>query len=353
MLVRAVHQDRGMADALGADTRWVDLCVFSLGTGIAGLAGAALTLIAPVTPTVGQGYIVYAFLVVILGGLGSLAERWRSGDRRNVLGDGTDRHQSKLFRCAVARLRYCLHSIPAARYRIIALEGARRSMKSRAKSCLYPALFVIAACAPFVSTSGYEVTILGRFLAFSILALGISLIWGNGWNPQPRAGFVLRARRLCAGDVSQAFSSGSRPIAGFHGMERRLDVAVVVGAVSHPSVALAAVIIVTGATLSHLRSSCSGVASAARISQSSHRRSSWLPQHSSSASSRTPADSTASRTLATFLDCSSRTRKHSSHSISRRSRFSRSLSTYCATSSNHVLGGCCSRFATVRTACDS
>ena len=72
LLVRAVHQDRGMADALGANTRRVDLFVFALGTGIAGLAGAALSLIAPVTPTVGQSYIVSAFLVVILGGLGSL-----------------------------------------------------------------------------------------------------------------------------------------------------------------------------------------------------------------------------------------------------------------------------------------
>jgi urea transport system permease protein len=72
LFVRAVHQDRGMAEALGTDTRLVDLGVFALGTGIAGLAGAALALIAPVTPTVGSSYIVYAFLVVILGGLGSL-----------------------------------------------------------------------------------------------------------------------------------------------------------------------------------------------------------------------------------------------------------------------------------------
>jgi urea transport system permease protein len=72
MYVRAVHQDREMAEALGVNSRWVDLMVFALGSGIAGLAGAALAFIAPVTPTVGQGYIVYAFLVVILGGLGSL-----------------------------------------------------------------------------------------------------------------------------------------------------------------------------------------------------------------------------------------------------------------------------------------
>jgi len=72
MMLRAVHQDREMAAAMGVDTRRVDLLVFSLGTGVAGLAGAALALISPATPTVGQSYIVYAFLVVIVGGLGSL-----------------------------------------------------------------------------------------------------------------------------------------------------------------------------------------------------------------------------------------------------------------------------------------
>jgi urea transport system permease protein len=72
LFLRAVHQDREMAQALGVNTRWVDLLVFATGTGVAGLAGAALALISPVTPTVGQSYVVYAFLVVIVGGLGSL-----------------------------------------------------------------------------------------------------------------------------------------------------------------------------------------------------------------------------------------------------------------------------------------
>jgi urea transport system permease protein len=70
--VRAVNQDRGMAAAVGIDVRRVDLIVFAIGTGIAGLAGVMLALLGPVTPTVGQSYIVPAFLVVILGGLGSL-----------------------------------------------------------------------------------------------------------------------------------------------------------------------------------------------------------------------------------------------------------------------------------------
>lgn len=71
-MLRAVHQNREMAEALGVNTRMIDLAVFALGTGIAGLAGSVLALIAPVTPTVGQSYIVYAFLVVIVGGPGSL-----------------------------------------------------------------------------------------------------------------------------------------------------------------------------------------------------------------------------------------------------------------------------------------
>lgn len=72
LYIRAANQDREMAQALGVNTRRIDLLVFALGSGAAGLAGAALALLSPVTPTVGQSYIVDAFLVVILGGMGSL-----------------------------------------------------------------------------------------------------------------------------------------------------------------------------------------------------------------------------------------------------------------------------------------
>src|SRR5579875_2265112 len=70
--VRAANQDRETAAAMGIDVRRIDLLVFALGTGIAGMAGVVLGLLGPVTPDVGQSYIVPAFLVVILGGLGSL-----------------------------------------------------------------------------------------------------------------------------------------------------------------------------------------------------------------------------------------------------------------------------------------
>jgi urea transport system permease protein len=72
LLVRAVNQDRMMASATGIDVARVDLTVFCLGSGIAGLAGVMLALLGPVTPSVGQAYIIPAFLVVVMGGLGSL-----------------------------------------------------------------------------------------------------------------------------------------------------------------------------------------------------------------------------------------------------------------------------------------
>lgn len=70
--IRAVNQDRAMAAMLGIDVKRVELLMFCLGTGIAGLAGVMLALLGPVTPTVGQSYIVPAFLVVVLGGVGSI-----------------------------------------------------------------------------------------------------------------------------------------------------------------------------------------------------------------------------------------------------------------------------------------
>jgi urea transport system permease protein len=72
LLVRAVNQDRPTAAAMGVNVRLVDCFVFALGAAVAGVGGVVLALLGPVTPNVGQSYIVTAFLVVILGGLGSI-----------------------------------------------------------------------------------------------------------------------------------------------------------------------------------------------------------------------------------------------------------------------------------------
>ncbi len=70
--VRAVMQNRAMAEAVGIDTARVDRLTFGIGCGIAGVAGSAFTMIGSTSPTAGQLYIVDAFLVVVFGGAGSL-----------------------------------------------------------------------------------------------------------------------------------------------------------------------------------------------------------------------------------------------------------------------------------------
>jgi urea transport system permease protein len=70
--LRAVMQNREMASCLGVRSRWVDASTFALGTGLAGVAGCALTLIGPIGPSLGTYYIVDAFMVVALGGVGNL-----------------------------------------------------------------------------------------------------------------------------------------------------------------------------------------------------------------------------------------------------------------------------------------
>lgn len=72
LFVRAVTQNRRMAACTGVDTARVDTLAFALGAGIAGLAGCALSQVGNVGPDLGQGYIVDAFMVVVLGGVGQL-----------------------------------------------------------------------------------------------------------------------------------------------------------------------------------------------------------------------------------------------------------------------------------------
>jgi urea transport system permease protein len=71
--VRAVMQNRDMSACLGIPTRKVDAYTFAFGSGLAGLAGCALTLIGNVEPGLGQNYIVDSFMVVVTGGVGKLA----------------------------------------------------------------------------------------------------------------------------------------------------------------------------------------------------------------------------------------------------------------------------------------
>jgi len=70
--MRAVTLNRGMASSMGIRTGWVDALTFGLGSGIAGIAGVALSQLTNVGPNLGQAYIIDSFLVVVFGGVGSL-----------------------------------------------------------------------------------------------------------------------------------------------------------------------------------------------------------------------------------------------------------------------------------------
>jgi urea transport system permease protein len=73
LYIRGVTQNRSMAACVGVPTARIDTWAFGLGSGIAGLAGCALSQLGNVGPDLGQGYIVDSFLVVVFGGVGQLA----------------------------------------------------------------------------------------------------------------------------------------------------------------------------------------------------------------------------------------------------------------------------------------
>jgi urea transport system permease protein len=70
--MRAVTQNRSMASSMGIRTSRIDALTFGLGSGIAGIAGVALSQIDNVSPNLGQGYIIDSFMVVVFGGVGNL-----------------------------------------------------------------------------------------------------------------------------------------------------------------------------------------------------------------------------------------------------------------------------------------
>lgn len=99
--IRATVANRDLAESLGISTRRTDRTTFFIGSGLAGVAGVALTLLGSTGPTVGTSYIVEAFLVVVVGGIGQLKgtilaalgigigrsflESWTSGSMAQVL----------------------------------------------------------------------------------------------------------------------------------------------------------------------------------------------------------------------------------------------------------------------------
>jgi len=84
--VRAVSQNRAMARAMGIRSEWIDAATFGLGSGVAGVAGVALSQLTNVGPNLGQAYIIDSFMVVVFGGVGNLWGTMIGGMTLGVVG---------------------------------------------------------------------------------------------------------------------------------------------------------------------------------------------------------------------------------------------------------------------------
>jgi urea transport system permease protein len=121
--MRAAMQNRSMAAALGVNTQRVDALTFALGSGLAGVAGCALALIGPIGPSLGTYYIVDAFLVVILGGVGQLigtiAAAFAIGGLNTMIEFGTTASLAKVivFALVIAFLQWRPSGLVRARAR--------------------------------------------------------------------------------------------------------------------------------------------------------------------------------------------------------------------------------------------
>jgi urea transport system permease protein len=94
LLIRSVMQNRGMASCMGVRTERVNMLTFGLGSGLAGLAGAFISQVSNVGPSLGQNYIVDCFMTVVVGGVGNLA-----GTIYSALGIGmTDQSLQQILR---------------------------------------------------------------------------------------------------------------------------------------------------------------------------------------------------------------------------------------------------------------
>ena len=194
--MRAVTQNRRMASAMGISTSLIDMLAFGLGSGIAGIAGVALSQIDNVSPNLGQGYIIDSFMVVVLGGVGNL---W--GTLLGALSLGLANKLLEPFIGAVLAKSCCSSSSFCSSRSARAACSRSRAERSRPEheDFAFPARSVSAssfssltigvgdldpvlALAPAKTSAfyvpPYVVALLGKYVCYAILAVALDLVWG-------------------------------------------------------------------------------------------------------------------------------------------------------------------------------
>ena len=190
--MRAVTQNRRMAAAMGISTARIDMLAFGLGSGVAGIAGVALSQIDNVSPNLGQGYIIDSFMVVVFGGVGNL---WGTAFGALLLGLANKLLEPLIgaVQGQIVLLIFIILFIQRRPRGLFALEGpGGGSMSARLDrlGLVFVAILVArgdprAVCCRWRRRRNsafylppYVVQLLGKYLCYAILAVALDLVWG-------------------------------------------------------------------------------------------------------------------------------------------------------------------------------
>lgn len=185
--VRATMQNRSMAQCLGIHTNRIDTLTFAIGSGLAGVAGAALCLLGPVGSSLGQNYIVDTFMVVVLGGVGKLAGSIAGalliGISNAAIQFGTSANIAKaivLF-LVIMFLQKRPQGLFTIRSRSLDESESTPTIEGltfRQKNLAFAAIMMIVALLPLF-LSPFRVSLVGKYITYAIVALSLDLIWGH------------------------------------------------------------------------------------------------------------------------------------------------------------------------------
>ncbi len=188
--IRAVTQNRRMAAAMGIRTPLIDALTFGLGSGIAGMAGVALSQIDNVSPNLGQNYIIDSFIVVVVGGVGNL---WGTLVGAVLLGV-VDKFIEPFAGAVLAKIFVLVavdsvHPAPPGRAVPAQGPGGRGMIRydrltAITLGCVLGVAGLLAALNLFTPPTSaahvpnFAVSLVGKYLCYAILALAIDLVWG-------------------------------------------------------------------------------------------------------------------------------------------------------------------------------
>ena len=184
--VRATMQNRSMAQCLGIRTNRIDTLTFAIGSGLAGIAGAALCLLGSVGPSLGQNYIVDTFMVVVLGGVGrlagSIAGALLIGMSNAAIQFATSANIAKAI--VLFLVIMFLQKKPQGLFTIHtrALDesdsgSALDNMNAKRKNIAFAVVAFLIAILP-VFLSPLRVSLVRKFITYAIVALSLDMIWG-------------------------------------------------------------------------------------------------------------------------------------------------------------------------------